>query len=76
MAELIIAFGIFYRLALALKPFEAIKSSILTFGTVAYRSDASGVATCQIVLDFLLVAIFLSTIVARISSSDKAQQGR
>ena len=70
VAELLIAFAIFYRGWFGLRVLEAIKNAILVFGTIGFRKDeivdTSSIVSVQIVLDFLLLAVFLATLIGRV----------
>jgi hypothetical protein len=77
--EVTLAFALFYRLAgipTATTAMDAINQSISVFGTLDSPKDASGKAVAtgivaiQLILDFLLVAIFLSVIIGRMQSQD------
>lgn len=63
-SEVILTFAICYRWFDVSDP---IKRSLLVFGTAGYPEQAIGPAAFQIGVDFLLVAIFLSTIIARLN---------
>ncbi|MBB4373445.1 hypothetical protein GGD63_006268 [Bradyrhizobium sp. cir1] len=74
IGEVILTFTVFYRLTPGVCEANAthiacvartISWACLVLGTAGYPDKAIGVAALQVVLDFLLVAIFLSTIVAR-----------
>jgi hypothetical protein len=65
LVEVTLTFAIFYQLCLGLSSTDAIIQSTLVFSTLGYPPEAKGMAAIQSVLDFLLVAIFLSNIVAR-----------
>jgi hypothetical protein len=74
VAELLIAFAIFYRGCFGLRVLEAIKNAILVFGTIGYRNDIvdiSPIVAVQILLDFLLLAIFLATLIGRVGPFEK-----
>jgi hypothetical protein len=65
--QLIVTFGLYYRLVLGLDPGTAIASSFLVFGTVGYPANESGdgryLVALQIGLDFIFVAILLARFV-------------
>jgi hypothetical protein len=79
VAELLIAFAIFYRVWFGLRVGEAIVNAILVFGTVGYFKDkiadrmvdTSALVAGQILLDFLLLAIFLATLIGRVGPFEK-----
>jgi hypothetical protein len=71
VAEVILAFAIFYRLVLDCPVTEAIVVSILVLGTVGYPAGAASIVSVQIVLDFLLLAIFLAALVGRVGAFEK-----
>jgi hypothetical protein len=75
VAELLIAFAIFYRGWFGLRVLEAIKNAILVFGTIGYRKDnivdIGPIVPVQILLDFLLLAIFLATLIGRVGPFEK-----
>jgi hypothetical protein len=74
-AELLIAFAIFYRGGFGLRVGEAITNAILVFGTIGYRNDTGPIVAVQILLNFLLLAIFLATLIGRVGPFEK-RQGR
>ncbi len=87
LAEVTFAFALFYRLTLSnWGPWEAIINSALVVGTVDHpkvvpadiQMTLNELVAIQIALNFLLIAIFLSNIMARRGSEKKTtghQQG-
>jgi hypothetical protein len=74
VAELLIAFAIFYRGRFGLRVGEAITNATLVFGTIGYRNDIVDIppiVAVQILLDFLLLAIFLATLIGRVGPFEK-----
>src|SRR5262249_32332238 len=75
VAEVVIAFAIFYRVVYGLRVGKAIENAILVFGTIGFRKDeivdTSSIVSVQIVLDFLLLAVFLATLVGRVGPFGK-----
>jgi len=73
VSQVVIAFAIFYRVALHLSPKKAVLTATLVFGTLGSPSlssenSAAIVVVLQVVTDFLLIAIFLGAFVGRLGA--------
>jgi hypothetical protein len=66
--QVIMIFAIFYRAAFGLPPSEAAVNSALVFGTVGYPSPGGYVVAVQVIVDFVLLAIFLGTFVGNLGA--------
>ena len=66
----LLAFSVFYRYALGTSAESAIFYASLVLGTVGYPSQLQGtsqlIVSCQIILDFILIIVMLSSFVGQI----------
>jgi hypothetical protein len=63
VAQIVFMFATWYRLC---KEPEPLLTSILTFATIGYAHEMTGVAMTQIATNFVLLAIFLSHLVGQL----------
>jgi hypothetical protein len=68
--QLVLAFAIFYRTAIPnLSNMDAVFNALLVFGTIGYPKGANLVVGSQILLDFVLLAVFLAFVVGKLGNS-------
>jgi hypothetical protein len=69
--QVVLAFAILYRGMLPhLSSWGAVFKTLLVFGTIGYPEGAEAVVGWQIVVDFVLLAVFLSFFVGRLGDMD------
>jgi hypothetical protein len=71
VAQVVLAFAIFYRLKLHIPASDALFNTLLVFGTVGYPLEAEAIVGLQIAIDFLLLALFLAFFVGRLGAQQK-----
>lgn len=64
--QIILAFAIFYRRQLGLRTGQAFFEVLRVFGTLGYPEGAEFIIGCQITIDFMLFAVFLSFFVGNL----------
>jgi hypothetical protein len=71
IAQVVLAFAIFYRLQLPDLPAgNALFEALLVFGTISHPKGADAIAGLQIVIDFVLLAVFLAFFVGKLGTRD------
>ena len=66
VAQVVLAFAIFYRLTLHIPARHALFEAVGVFGTISYPKGANAIVGLQIVIDFMLLAVFLAFFVGRL----------
>jgi hypothetical protein len=68
--QVVLTFAILYRVTVPnLSYLQAIFKALLVFSTISYPKESEVVAGLQIVVDFVLLAVFLSHFVGRLGST-------
>ncbi len=73
--QVITIFAIFYRVKLGSTAAVAAFNSTLVFGTVGYPLDGGYLVACQIIVDFILVAVFLGAFVGNLGTRVQRRTG-
>jgi hypothetical protein len=68
VAQVVLAFAIFYRLTLHIPARHALFEAVGVFGTISYPKGANAIVGLQIVIDFMLLAVFLAFFVGRLGA--------
>jgi hypothetical protein len=74
VAQVVLAFAILYRWKLPnLQTYDALFKTLLVFGTIGHPEGAEAIVGLQIVIDFVLLAVFLAFFVGKLGrrASDK-----
>jgi len=76
VAQIVLMFATWYHLKGGYSRTDALLKSIVTFATIGYAENAPRVAMLQIATDFILLAIFLSHLVAQFgrAAAEKAKK--
>ncbi len=68
VAQVVLAFAIFYRLTLHIPARRALFEAVGVFGTISYPKGVNAIVGLQIVIDFMLLAVFLAFFVGRLGA--------